>query len=70
MTVDLMGDPSRFLLGSREVARRRATWTSTARRARSGAAVFGASVGDTVTYTAPNGRAISVTIIAVEPYTG
>jgi transcription elongation factor GreA len=35
-----------------------------------GAAVLGLSVGDTGTFTAPNGRDISVEVVAVDPYTG
>ncbi len=68
ITVNLMGEPLRFLLGSREVS----TGDDLdvySEKSPLGAAVFGASVGDTVKYTAPNGRAIEVTITAVEPYT-
>ena len=35
-----------------------------------GAAVLGASVGDTVSYEAPNGRKLDVEIVAAEPYAG
>ncbi|HYN75494.1 MAG TPA: transcription elongation factor GreA [Candidatus Limnocylindria bacterium] len=69
VTVDLMGDPVRFLLGSREVAPGEHLDVYS-EKSPLGAAVFGASVGDTVTYTAPNGRAISAVIQSVEPYTG
>jgi len=35
-----------------------------------GQAVLGARAGDHVTYTAPNGRAIELDILRVEPFTG
>ena len=35
-----------------------------------GAAIMGHKVGDTVTYTAPNGKSISVEILKVENYAG
>ena len=57
----------RFLLGSREVTSDDLDVYS-GRGAHFGAAVFGASVGDTVSYAAPNGRTISVEIKSVEPY--
>ena len=69
VTVELMGDPMRFLLGSREVTAGD-DLDVYSEKSPLGAAVFGAAVGDTVTYQAPNGRAISATIQAVEPYTG
>ena len=61
-------DRERFLIGSRED-------TSTAIEVYSaqsplGAAVVGHGVGETVEYQLPNGRKNSVTITAVEPYTG
>jgi transcription elongation factor GreA len=69
VTVDLMGDPLRFLLGSREVSAGD-DLDVYSEQSPLGAAVFGASVGDTVSYAAPNGRTISVEITSVEPYTG
>jgi transcription elongation factor GreA len=67
VTVDLMGDPLRFLLGSREVAAHEELDVYS-EKSPLGAAVLGARVGDAVTYTAPNGRDIEVTVTAVEPY--
>ncbi|HET8984280.1 MAG TPA: GreA/GreB family elongation factor, partial [Trueperaceae bacterium] len=69
VTVDLMGDDLRFLLGSREVSAGD-DLDVYSEQSPLGAAVFGASVGDTVTYDAPNGRTIKVVIKAVEPYAG
>ena len=33
-----------------------------------GSAVLGAAKGDTVTYTAPNGKIIEVTVVEVAPF--
>ena len=35
-----------------------------------GAAILGMSKGDEVSYTAPNGKTINVTVVKVEPYAG
>lgn len=35
-----------------------------------GSAIMGSNVGDTITYTAPSGSAITVEILAAAPYTG
>ncbi|HCK78558.1 MAG TPA: transcription elongation factor GreA, partial [Actinobacteria bacterium] len=35
-----------------------------------GSAVLGREVGDSASYSAPNGRTISLEVVAVEPYTG
>jgi transcription elongation factor GreA len=69
VTVDLMGDPLRFLLGSREVSAGD-DFEVYSQGSPLGAAVLGAAVGDTVVYTAPNGRDITVQVKAVEPYAG
>ena len=41
---------------------------TTATNAALGAAIVGAAPGETVTYQAPNGRDISVKVLAVEPF--
>jgi transcription elongation factor GreA len=64
VTVDLMGNEVVFLLGSREIAVDDLDVYS--EKSPLGGAVHGQSVGATVTYTAPNGRQISVTIKAAE----
>jgi len=61
--------PSKFLIGSREAA------GSTdldvfSERSPLGAAICGASPGETRSYTAPSGREIAVAIEAVEPFSG
>ncbi|HET6816277.1 MAG TPA: transcription elongation factor GreA [Mycobacteriales bacterium] len=63
------GDEETFLIGSREEA---AVTDMTVYSAQSpmGQALTGAKPGDTVTYTAPNGRDISLELKDVKPYTG
>ena len=60
-------DTEKFLLGSREIA---GTTDLTVYSPESalGAAIVGAEPGSTVTYTAPNGKDISVKVLAVEPF--
>ena len=60
-------DTEKFLLGSREIA---GTTELTVYSPESalGAAIMGAAPGTTVTYQAPNGRDISVEVVAVEPF--
>ena len=41
---------------------------STARRAPLGTAIIGLKIGDSKTYTAPNGKAITVEILKVETF--
>ena len=60
-------DTEKFLLGSREIA---GTTELTVYSPESalGSAIMGAAPGTTVTYQAPNGRDISVEVVAVEPF--
>jgi transcription elongation factor GreA len=67
VTVDLFGEPETFLLGSREIGGDAIQVYS--EQSPIGAAVNGKSVGDTVSYLAPNGKSIEVTITAAKPYT-
>jgi transcription elongation factor GreA len=62
-------DTETFLLGSREIA---ATTDLTVYSPESalGTAILGARTGDTVTYTAPSGAEIKVTVVRFEPYGG
>jgi transcription elongation factor GreA len=62
-------DTETFLLGSREIA---STTELTVYSPESalGTAILGARPGDTVTYTAPSGADIKVTVIKFEPYGG
>ena len=63
------GDTERFLLGAREIA---ATSDITVYPPDSalGTAIMGRSSEDTVTYTAPSGAKIQVTIVECTPFTG
>ena len=62
-------DTETFLLGSREIA---ATTDLTVYSPESalGQAILGARTGQTVTYTAPSGADIKVTIVSLEPFGG
>ncbi|MEV6633826.1 transcription elongation factor GreA [Actinoplanes sp. NPDC051470] len=66
---DDQSDTETFLLGSREIA---ATTDLTVYSPESalGTAILGASEGQTVTYTAPSGSDIKVTVVKSEPYGG
>lgn len=65
-------DDDTFLLGSREVMGLDEAVDIEVYSPQSplGAAVVGAAPGETVTYTAPSGHRIEVTIVSVKPYTG
>src|SRR3954464_8329713 len=69
ITIKFAGDDDteKFLLGSREIA---GTTDLTVYSPESalGSAILGAAPGTTVTYQAPNGRDISVEVVAVEPF--
>ncbi|NCT91172.1 transcription elongation factor GreA [Cellulomonas sp. APG4] len=69
VTATVAGDEMTFLVGSREVA-----GTSDldvySERSPLGEAIVGRSVGDTTSYTAPNGNEISVEIRAAKPFQG
>jgi transcription elongation factor GreA len=67
VTATIAGAESTFLLGNREIAGD-SDLDVYSEQSPLGHAINGASVGDTVTYTAPNGRAITVKIERVEPY--
>ncbi|MCL2317067.1 MAG: transcription elongation factor GreA [Actinomycetia bacterium] len=64
-------DTETFLLGSREMLTLRHEDDTQVYSPQSllGGAVLGAHVGDTVGYTAPSGKAIELSIVAIEPFT-
>jgi transcription elongation factor GreA len=73
VTVAFFGDPDdteTFLLGSREMIGLDDSVNLPVYSPQSplGAAVIGHAVGQEVTYQAPNGKAITVTIVAFSPY--
>jgi transcription elongation factor GreA len=67
VTVDLAGEEMRFLLGSREVAGD-TELDVYSEMSPLGAAIVGHKVGESATYTAPNGKRIPVKILAAEPF--
>jgi transcription elongation factor GreA len=68
VTVEMFGDEETFLLGSREISD--ASIQVFSERSPIGAAVNGHNVGETVSYEAPNGKQVEVTILHTKPYTG
>jgi transcription elongation factor GreA len=75
VTIAFDGDESdtdSFVLGSRELLGLDDTVATNVYSPQSplGAAILGKKKGDAVSYAAPNGRAINVTVIKVEPYQG
>ena len=69
VTVDLLGDEMRFLLGSREVAGD-TDLDVYSEKSPLGSAILGRKPGDSASYTAPNGKEISLKILSAEPFTG
>ena len=66
VTAEVAGDEEKFLLGSREISSGDLNVYS--EKSPLGAAVMGAKIGATVSYTAPNGREIKVVFKAAEFY--
>ena len=66
VTAVIAGDEMKFLIGSREISSGDLDVYS--EKSPLGSAVLGAAIGDTVSYTAPNGREIKVEIKAAEFY--
>ncbi|MFM7949085.1 MAG: transcription elongation factor GreA [Actinomycetales bacterium] len=64
VTVEIMGNQMQFLLGSREIASGELDVYS--EQSPLGAAVLGARIGESRSYTAPNGKAITVKVIATD----
>ncbi|OFE14732.1 transcription elongation factor GreA [Humibacillus sp. DSM 29435] len=67
VTVEMFGDQETFLLGNREIADGSDLQVFSEKSAM-GAAIHGKSVGDSTTYTAPNGKKIEVKVLAAKPY--
>ncbi len=69
ITIRFQGDDEteKFLLGSREIAGTTGLQVYSPESAL-GSAILGAKPGTTVTYQAPNGRDITVDVVAVEPF--
>jgi transcription elongation factor GreA len=69
VTATIAGTENRFLLGSREIAGD-SDLDVYSEHSPLGAAILGATIGETRSYTAPNGRSIEVKVVDVQPYTG
>ena len=69
VTATVAGREMRFLVGSREVAGGTDIDVFSA-QSPLGAALIGKKVGEETSYTAPNGNAVTVNVLAVEPFTG
>ncbi|PZQ89888.1 MAG: transcription elongation factor GreA [Leifsonia xyli] len=70
VTAKIAGDESTFLLGNREIAADNEDLDVYPESSPIGQAVLGHRAGDTLSYTAPNGRDIPVEIVKVAPYAG
>lgn len=68
VTARILGDTSVFLLGSREIVGEDSDLDVYSEGSPLGAAILGRKVGESVSYTAPNGKEISVDIDKVETY--
>ncbi|MWB98338.1 transcription elongation factor GreA [Agromyces seonyuensis] len=69
ITATIAGDPTTFLIGSREIAGD-SELSVYSESSPLGQAIIGLKVGDSTSYTAPNGRSIAVEITAVETWGG
>lgn len=70
VTATIQGDESVFLLGSREIVGEDSDLDVYSEKSPLGAAINGLKVGESTTYTAPNGKSITVEILKVETYSG
>ena len=68
VTVDMFGDKMTFLLGSREIAGQNLEVYS--EKSPIGEALMGKKAGQSATYKAPNGKDITVKILAAKPHNG
>ena len=69
VTADIAGDETKFLIGNREIAGD-SDLDVYSEQSPLGQAILGLRVGGKTTYTAPNGREITVEVTNVEPYSG
>ena len=69
ITAKIAGDHSVFLIGSREIAGD-SEHEVYSEQSPLGSAIIGLAIGESVSYTAPNGREIHVEIVAVETWLG
>ncbi len=69
MTAIVAGGEEKFLLGNREIAAN-SELDVYSEASPLGAAIMGLKEGDKGSYTAPNGKEISVEVVKVETYSG
>ncbi|WP_062516699.1 transcription elongation factor GreA [Demequina gelatinilytica] len=69
VTAEVMGREMKFLVGSREIAEGTDLDVFSA-ESPLGAALLGHVAGDETSYVAPNGKEISVKVVAAEPFNG
>jgi transcription elongation factor GreA len=67
ITATILGDKTTFLIGSREIVGD-SDLDVYSEASPLGTAIIGLKVGDSTSYTAPNGKAIEVKILSVETY--
>ncbi|EAR24518.1 transcription elongation factor [marine actinobacterium PHSC20C1] len=70
VTAKIMGEESVFLLGSREIVADGSDLDVYSEKSPLGLAINGLKVGSSATYTAPNGKDITVEILKVATYSG
>jgi transcription elongation factor GreA len=70
VTVEMFGDRETFLLGSREILGDGEDLDVYSERSPLGAAILGKKAGDNLSYEAPNGKHIEVTVVEATPYRG
>jgi len=69
VTATIAGDESVFLIGNREIAQG-TDYTVYSEQSPLGLAILGLNVGESTSYTAPNGKEITVEVTNVETYAG
>ncbi|MBH0054683.1 MULTISPECIES: transcription elongation factor GreA [unclassified Salinibacterium] len=70
VTANIMGDESVFLLGSREIVADDSDLDVYSEKSPLGMAINGLKVGESTTYTAPNGKSITVEVTKIATYSG
>ncbi|MDO5627498.1 MAG: transcription elongation factor GreA [Mobilicoccus sp.] len=68
VTVEMFGEEMVFLLGSREISADGDDIDVYSEKSPMGEAINGKKVGDETSYEAPNGKTITVKIVAAKPY--
>ena len=69
ITATILGDESTFLIGSREIVGD-SDLDVYSEKSPLGSAIIGHKIGDSASFTAPNGKSIAVKVLAAKPFTG